>query len=78
MARDDLLISTNEREFILRALRENELRVDGRGPLDVRPCAVSQLAPFTARGVQCPPPMPAGGHTRAASRTPISSPWILS
>jgi exosome complex component RRP45 len=36
MARDDLLISTNEREFILRALRENELRVDGRGPLDVR------------------------------------------
>jgi hypothetical protein len=28
---DDLLISANEREFILKALTENELRVDGRG-----------------------------------------------
>ena len=34
---DDLLISANEREFILRALQENEMRVDGRGPFDARP-----------------------------------------
>jgi exosome complex component RRP45 len=34
---DDLLISANERAFILTALRENELRVDGRGPFDARP-----------------------------------------
>ena len=49
MARDDLLISTNEREFILRALRENELRVDGRGPLDVRRTAYQ----FGPRDGQC-------------------------
>jgi exosome complex component RRP45 len=49
MARDDLLISTNEREFILRALRENELRVDGRGPLDVRRTAYR----FGPRDGQC-------------------------
>jgi hypothetical protein len=36
MARDDLLISTNEREFIVKALQEAELRVDGRGPFDAR------------------------------------------
>ena len=37
MPRDDLLISLNEREFIVKALQEEELRVDGRGPFDTRP-----------------------------------------
>ena len=32
-----MLISSNEREFIVKALRESELRVDGRGPFDLRP-----------------------------------------
>ena len=37
MPRDDFLISLNEREFIVKALQEEELRVDGRGPFDTRP-----------------------------------------
>ena len=37
MGREDVLISSNEREFIVKALRESELRVDGRGPFDLRP-----------------------------------------
>lgn len=37
MGREDVLISNNEREFIVKALRESELRVDGRGPFDLRP-----------------------------------------
>ena len=37
MGRDDVLISNNEREFIVEALRSSETRVDGRGPFEARP-----------------------------------------
>ena len=38
MGHPDVLVSVNDREFILEALRKN-LRVDGRGPFDSRPVA---------------------------------------